>query len=122
MKKLNLAVFAIFAFSFSVSMASGVNAVRGKAQHSPESILTCTDFTQHGAFSVLSTSVPFEINADQCRTYDETQPPDLCAACIGSLESQRCKIIDVDVVQVDDNVAQTLGHTKVTYLMSCNKP
>ena len=118
MKNLYLAFAAIAAFSF----ASGVYADKGKANQSPDSILMCTDLTQHGVFSVLSTSIPSEINADQCRTLDIVEQPDLCAACISSLEAQGCKIIDVDVVQVEDAEFVFPGHAKVTYLISCSKP
>jgi len=118
MKKSLFWIIAIFALSF----ASGVSADNGKAKQSPESILMCTDLTQHGVFSVLSTSIPSEINAGQCRTLDIVEQPDLCAACVGALEAQGCKIIDVDVVQVEGTEFAFPGHAKVTYLISCSKP
>jgi len=114
--------FSVILTVLAVSWNSGIYAERGMTQQSPESILTCTDITKHGVFSVLSTSIPTGINAEQCRTWDIIQPPDLCSGCIDSLENQGCKIIDVDTVQVDDNVTETLGYTKIIYLLSCIKP
>ena len=119
MKSLYSAIFVILAFSF----ASGVSADRGITQQKPESILVCTNLIAAGAFSVLNTSIPSEINTDQCRTWEEIQPPDLCALCVGSLESQGCKIIDVNVAEADTVTEEnSVGNTKVTYLISCSKP
>ena len=119
MKYLYSVVFATLIFSF----ASGVSADEGKAKQSPDSILVCTNLIAAGAFSVLNTSIPSEINTDQCRTWEEIQPPDLCALCVGSLESQGCKIIEVDVAEADTATEENpLGNTKVTYLISCSKP
>ena len=118
MKNLHSLIIAILVFTFS----SGVSADKGKTQQSPESILMCTDLTQHGVFSVLSTSIPSEINAGQCRTLDIAEQPDLCSACLSSLEAQGCKTIDVNVVQVEGTEFAFPGHAKVTYLLSCSKP
>ena len=119
MKSLYSIIFVILAFSF----ASGVSADRGITKQKPESILVCTNLIAAGAFSVLNTSIPSEINTDQCRTWEEIQPPDLCALCVGSLESQGCKIIEVDVAEADTATEENpLGNTKVTYLISCSKP
>ena len=120
MKNLYSVIFAILVSSF----ASGVSADTGVTKQKPESILTCIDSNGVGPYSVWAPSTPAEINTDQCRTRDIVQPPDLCSACIGSLEAQGCKIIDVDVVQVDveQNSDTVGGATKVTYLLSCSKP
>ena len=119
MKNSHSVILAILMFSF----ASGVSADTGVTKQKPESILTCIDSNGVGPYSVWAPSTPAEINTDQCRTRDIVQPPDLCSACIGSLEAQGCKIIDVDVVQVDvEQNSGGFGATKVTYLLSCSKP
>ena len=119
MKSLYLAFAAIAAFSF----APGVYADKGKAKQSSDSILMCTDLTQHGVFSVLSTSIPSEINAAQCRDIHTVEQPDSCSTCVSSLEAQGCRIIDVDAVHVDASPERTYpGHSKVTYLISCSNP
>ena len=120
MKNSHFVILAILMFSF----ASGVSADTGVTKHKPESILTCIANNGVGPYSVWAPSIPSEISTDQCRTRDIVQPPDLCSACIGSLEAHGCKIIDVDVVQVDveQNSDTVGGATKVTYLLSCSKP
>ena len=119
MKNLYSVILAILIFSF----ASGVSADTGVTKHKPESILTCIANNGVGPYSVWSPSAPSEINTDLCRTREVVQPADLCSACIGSLEAQGCKIIDVDVVHVDVEDPNTFGGaTKVTYLLSCSKP
>jgi hypothetical protein len=119
MKNSHFVILVILIFSF----ASGASADKGVTKHKPESILTCIANNGVGPYSVWSPSIPSEISTDQCRTREIVQPPDSCSACIGSLEAQGCKIIDVDVVQVDvDDPATVGGATKVTYLLSCSKP
>ena len=119
MKNYYSVILAILVFFF----ASGVSADTGVTKHKPESILTCIGNNGVGPYSVWAPSIPSELDAGQCRTRDIVQPPDLCSACIGSLETQGCKIIDVDVVHVDVEDPNTFGGaTKVTYLLSCSKP
>ena len=112
-------ILAILMFSF----ATGVSADKGKTQQSPESILTCIDLNGVSPYLVWAPSIPSEIEAGQCRTRDVADPMDLCASCIASLEAQGCKIIEVEVLQVEASLnPEALGPSRVTYLLSCSEP
>ena len=118
MTSLHSVILAILIFSFT----SGVYADKGKTQQSPESILTCIDLNGVSPYLVWAPSIPSEIDAGQCRTRDVADPMDLCASCIASLEAQGCKIIDVEVLQVEPPSPEALGSSRVTYLLSCSEP
>lgn len=101
MKKIVNSILFILVF-FAISVAF--------ADQSPESIVSCAA----NGYLVGAQSIYGAVNAELC-----TQGEDACATCIGSLEDQGCKIIDVVpitlryVEELDDLLT-------VTYLLSCD--
>jgi len=81
---------------------------KSKRQKSPESIVTCAD---QGGNEVAMAQVADAISVESCTPFE-----DQCAFCIGSLENQGCKIVDVVVTHVPP------FNTMATYLLSCTSP
>jgi len=111
MKKIIISLLAVLAFSW----ASGVAADRGMTQQSPESIVTCASLD---TYVVLVTTISGDINAELCTLESPCNP------CIESLESQGCKIVDlqIDILDRDIGGEGNWPQHYASFALSCKKP
>ena len=105
----------------AVSLNSSVLADNKTGKQSPETIVTCMG--RVAPMAILATSIPEAVNVERCRTATQSNPPDLCAPCITSLEDQGCIVIDNIVTNLVTDVTDINGvQALATWTMSCVKP
>jgi hypothetical protein len=111
MKKIIISLLAVLAFSW----ASGVAADRGMTQQSPESLVTCSSVD---IYVVTYTAISNSVNPDACA---QESP---CNPCIESLESQGCKIVDLQIDLLDRDIGGEGNWPQAfaSFALSCKKP
>ena len=113
MNNLTVAILVMFA----ISWGSGVSADGGRYKQSPESLVHCV-IAEAGTYYVVGRGISSSVNTETCIPWEST-----CNACIESLESQGCTIVDllpenIQVVEAEGQFTQRIA----TYELSCKKP
>ena len=111
MKKIVIVLLVVLSFSW-ISVAS---AGKGSVKKSPESLVTCSSVD---IYVVTYTAISNSVNPDACA---QESP---CNPCIESLESQGCKIVDLQIDLLDRDIGGEGNWPQAfaSFALSCKKP